>query len=86
MMRLWLPAGVLALWGLLAVSVWVLPLTPNLIHLEHILTPPGSGAWLGYDDLGRNIGERLLVGARTSFLVAVWSAPSVPIRAGGGTG
>jgi len=71
-MRLWLPAGVLALWGLLAVSVWVLPLTPNLIHLEHILTPPVPGAWLGYDDLGRDIGERLLVGARTSFLVAVW--------------
>ena len=71
-MRLWFPAGVLALWGLLAVSVWVLPLTPNLIHLEHILTPPGPGAWLGYDDLGRDIGERLLVGARTSFLVAVW--------------
>jgi len=71
-MRLWFPAGVLALWGVLAVSVWVLPLTPNLIHLEHILTPPGQGAWLGYDDLGRDIGERLLVGARTSFLVAVW--------------
>jgi peptide/nickel transport system permease protein len=71
-MRLWLSAGVLALWGLLAVSVWVLPLTPNLIHLEHILAPPGAGAWLGYDDLGRDIGERLLVGARTSFLVAVW--------------
>jgi peptide/nickel transport system permease protein len=71
-MRLWFPAGVLALWGLLAVSVWVLPLAPNLIHLEHILAPPGPGAWLGYDDLGRDIGERLLVGARTSFLVAVW--------------
>jgi len=71
-MRIWFPAGVLALWGLLAISVWILPLTPNLIHLEHILTPPGPGAWLGYDDLGRDIGERLLVGARTSFLVAVW--------------
>jgi peptide/nickel transport system permease protein len=71
-MRLWFPAGVLAIWGLLAVSVWVLPLTPNLIHLAHILAPPGPGAWLGYDDLGRDIGERLLVGARTSFLVAVW--------------
>jgi peptide/nickel transport system permease protein len=71
-MRLWFPAGVLGLWGLLAVSVWVLPLTPNLIHLDHILTPPGPGAWLGYDDLGRDIGERLLVGARTSFLVSVW--------------
>ena len=71
-MRVWLPAGVLALWGLLAVSVWILPLTPNLIHLEHILAPPGPSALLGYDDLGRDIGQRLLVGARTSFLVAAW--------------
>jgi peptide/nickel transport system permease protein len=27
---------------------------------------------LGYDDLGRDVGARLIVGARTSFLVAVW--------------
>jgi peptide/nickel transport system permease protein len=71
-MRLWLPAAVLALWGLLAVSAGLLPLTPNLIHLERILAPPQTGAWLGYDDLGRDIGERLLVGARGSFLVAAW--------------
>jgi peptide/nickel transport system permease protein len=71
-MRVWFPAAMLTLWGLLAVSVWILPLTPNLIHLEHILAPPGPGAWLGYDDLGRDIGSRLLVGARTSFLVAFW--------------
>ena len=71
-MRLWLPAALLALWGLLAFGAGFLPLKPNLIHLEHILGPPAPGAWLGYDDLGRDIGERLLVGARTSFLVAVW--------------
>jgi peptide/nickel transport system permease protein len=71
-MRLWLPAAVLTLWGLLAVSAWALPITPNLIHLEHILGSPGTDALLGYDDLGRDIGERLLVGARTSFLVAAW--------------
>jgi len=71
-MRFWLPVGVLACWGVLAASVWVLPLNPNLIHLEHILAPPGAGAWLGYDDLGRDIAERLLVGARTSFVVALW--------------
>jgi peptide/nickel transport system permease protein len=71
MMRLWIPVGVLALWALLAGSVWMLPLSPNLIHLQHILTPAGPGAWLGYDDLGRDIAVRLLVGARTSFVVAV---------------
>jgi peptide/nickel transport system permease protein len=70
-MRVWIPVGVLALWALLAGSVWMLPLNPNLIHLEHILTPAEPGAWLGYDDLGRDIAVRLLVGARTSFVVAV---------------
>jgi peptide/nickel transport system permease protein len=71
-MRVWIPGGILGMWALLAMSVYVLPLSPNLIQLEHILVPPGEGALLGYDDLGRGIGERLLVGARTSFLVAFW--------------
>jgi peptide/nickel transport system permease protein len=71
-MRLWFPAALLAFWGLLALGAGFLPLTPDLIRLEHILGPPAPGAWLGYDDLGRDIGERLLVGARTSFLVAAW--------------
>jgi len=71
-MRVWIPSGILGAWALLALSVYVLPLSPNLIQLEHILMPPGEGALLGYDDLGRDIGERLLVGARTSFLVAFW--------------
>jgi peptide/nickel transport system permease protein len=71
-MRFWLPVAVLTFWGLLAATIWALPLTPNLIHLEHILAPPGRGAWMGYDDLGRDIAQRLLVGARTSFVVAVW--------------
>jgi peptide/nickel transport system permease protein len=71
-MRVWLPAGILGGWAVLALGAYLLPLTPNLIHLEQILTPPGQGAWLGYDDLGRDIAQRLLVGARTSFLVSVW--------------
>ena len=47
-------------------------LSPNQIQLERILVPPGSASLLGYDDLGRSIGDRLLHGARTSFLVAAW--------------
>jgi len=62
---------VLAGWALLALLGPLLPLAPNLIRLEHILDTPGAEAWLGYDDLGRDIAARLLVGARTSFLVAV---------------
>jgi len=71
-MRTSFSMGILGLWALFAISVQFLPLTPNLIHLEQILAPPSTGALLGHDDLGRHIGERLLVGARTSFLVAFW--------------
>lgn len=71
-MRFWIPAGVLALWALLAVFGPWLPLTPDQIHLQHILAAPGEGMVLGADDLGRGVWDRLAVGARTSFLVAFW--------------
>jgi peptide/nickel transport system permease protein len=71
-MRSLVPAGFLGLWALLALTVSYLPLTPNLVSLESILVPPGTGAVLGFDDLGRNLADRLLVGAQTSFLVAFW--------------
>jgi peptide/nickel transport system permease protein len=67
-----LPLLIVSLWALAALAAPWLPLTPDLIQLEHILDPPGTDALLGYDDLGRDIGARLAVGARTSFLVALW--------------
>jgi peptide/nickel transport system permease protein len=70
--RLWLPLAVLLLWAAAALGAQLLPLTPNLIQLEQILAPPGTGAVLGYDDLGRAIDDRIIVGARTSFLVSLW--------------
>ena len=63
---------VLLSWGLLALFVPLLPLQPNAMELEFILQPPGGGHWLGYDDLGRPLADRLLAGARTSFWVALW--------------
>jgi peptide/nickel transport system permease protein len=71
-MRTSLSMGIFGLWVLFALGAPFLPLTPNLIHLEQILVPPEADALLGHDDLGRHIGERLLIGARTSFLVAFW--------------
>jgi peptide/nickel transport system permease protein len=65
-------AAVLVLWGLLAIGGPLLPLEPDAIELARILAGPGSDAWLGYDDLGRPILDRLVIGARTSFLVAFW--------------
>ncbi len=62
---------VLLAWLLLAVGGAWWPLHPDHIDLTHILAPPGEGAWLGYDDLGRPLWDRLAVGARYSLLVAV---------------
>ena len=60
-MLLWLAA---ALFGGLGAE------SGNQVQLGHILETPGSAGVLGFDDLGRPVLERLLAGARTSFLVA----------------
>jgi peptide/nickel transport system permease protein len=67
-----LPVLILLLWALLSVAGQYLPLEPDRIQLEEILAVPGEDSLLGYDDLGRSVGERMIVGARTSFLVSVW--------------
>jgi len=70
-LRLWLPASIIILWGFLALASPYLPLHPHGIDLTNILTPPGITEWLGYDDLGRPIADRLLTGAQTSFVVSL---------------
>ncbi|MGB0713094.1 MAG: ABC transporter permease [Gammaproteobacteria bacterium] len=62
---------VVALWVGLALFGPLLPLEPNAMDLERILSPPSARQWLGYDDLGRAVMDRMVVGARTSFLVSV---------------
>ena len=69
-MRLWLPLGILTLWCLAAVAGPWLPLQPDRLELPHILGGPGGEALLGFDDLGRPVLDRLLAGARNSFVVA----------------
>ncbi len=71
--RTWLPMSILVLWCFLAVFGSWFSLNPNHIELSKILASPAEGgALLGYDDLGRSIWDRLVVGARTSFFVAFW--------------
>jgi peptide/nickel transport system permease protein len=70
--QLLVPFGLLIIWLLLAVLGPWLPLQPNQINLPFILHPPSTTAWLGYDDLGRPILDRLIIGAKTSFFVAFW--------------
>lgn len=66
-----LPLGVLLFWVAAAFASPWLSLSPNEINLEKILTHPELHAWLGHDDLGRDILARLLAGAGVSLTVAV---------------
>jgi len=65
------PSLIITAWFLVALFAGILPLQPDAIMLNKILVPPEFHAWLGYDDLGRSIAQRLILGARTSFLVAM---------------
>ncbi len=71
-MGLWFPLGVITLWAMVAIIGPWLALQPDRIELTHILAPPGAEFWLGADDLGRSLAARVLAGAQTSFIVALW--------------
>lgn len=63
--------AVLLFWCLLALAAPLLPLDPSRIHLDGMLTPPSPTAWLGYDELGRDVLHRLILGARLSLGIAL---------------
>lgn len=63
--------AVLLAWLLAALLPDWIDLHPEAISLPRLLQGPGVDAWLGYDDLGRSVAERLLAGARTSLLAAL---------------
>jgi len=71
MKRLQWPQLVLLLWISAVLVSAMVDLHPNAINLDSILAAPDSHAWLGSDDLGRNIFGRLLAGAQVSLLVAI---------------
>ena len=71
MTRVWLPGLLLLAWVTAALLAPVLPLNPNEVQLPKVLQGPGADAWLGHDELGRPLLDRLVAGARTSLLVAV---------------
>jgi len=70
-MRLWLPLSIISVWALMAVLSPVLSLTPDAIDLTNILFRPSLEHWLGFDELGRPVADRLISGARTSFFVSL---------------
>lgn len=63
--------------GLLGLIILVALVGPVLVpyspveHSVDVLLPPGSGHWLGTNDVGQDIFSRLVWGARTSLVVAV---------------
>lgn len=58
-----------------AVSIFWTPLDPNSVNPANRLLPAGSaGHLLGTDALGRDTASALMVGARTSILIAASSA------------
>ncbi|MCU7813397.1 MAG: ABC transporter permease [Candidatus Thiodiazotropha sp. (ex Notomyrtea botanica)] len=59
------------LWALAAVLGDSFVSGANTVNLDHILDTPGMSGLLGFDDLGRPVLQRLLAGARTSFIVAI---------------
>ena len=69
---LWLPLLMIALWALIAIIGPLLNLSPDHIDLTKILAPPSAETIFGADDLGRSMAERVLAGAQTSFIVAIW--------------
>ena len=69
-MKRW-PQIILLFWITAALAAPVLALQPNAIDLGRILAAPDTHAWLGNDDLGRNVLARLLEGAQIALSVAL---------------
>jgi len=66
-----IPLFVLVVWTVLALTGPILPLHPDQIALDKIFVTPNWSQWFGYDDLGRSISARLIMGARTSLSIAI---------------
>ena len=71
MIGFWIPLGIIFVWIGLVLGTPILNLYPEAITLSRILSPPSLEVWLGYDDLGRFIWDRLVMGAGTSLLVSL---------------
>ena len=65
------PFAVILFWLAAVLLAQFFDLQPNAIALERILAAPDGQAWLGNDDLGRDISSRLLAGAQVSLFVAI---------------
>ena len=63
--------SVMTIWLMMAVFAGLIGAESNLVELNLMLEPPNLEAWFGYDELGRPVLQRLIIGAQTSFIVAI---------------
>jgi len=53
-----------------ALAPWIVPYDPVASDVSNALQPPGPTHWAGTDQLGRDIGSRILMAARLDLLIA----------------
>lgn len=66
-----IPYLILAIWLIMALVAPFISDASNVVDLNNMLVPPNTDAIFGTDELGRPVFERLLLGAQTSFYVAI---------------
>ena len=64
-------AGLLALALAALAAPWLAPRPPDAVDVRAMLRPPGPAAWLGTDEVGRDVLSRLLHAGRASLLLGV---------------
>ena len=65
------PFGIIVFWLCSIAAVSLFDMHANQIHLDRILAKPDAHAWLGHDELGRDILVRILEGGRITFWVTL---------------
>ncbi len=63
--------AIIITWALMALLAGFIGAESNAVNLDLMLAPPSWEAVFGYDELGRPVLQRLIIGAQTSFIVAV---------------
>jgi ABC-type dipeptide/oligopeptide/nickel transport system permease subunit len=71
---LWIGATLLSVFVAIAIlGPLIAPYDPLAQDLLAMLEPPSAAHWLGVDEIGRDILSRLIVGTRTTLLIALLS-------------